>query len=71
MIEFLYQALDAEKGIKVASEDAKLLRQKLYALRSQDPLFACLHFILSPTNPNGELWIVKANAEGKDAESDP
>jgi len=63
MIELLYEALDKEIGIKVATDNVERLRQKLYQFRRENPIFEPLSFIVSPTNPNGELWIVKRHAE--------
>jgi hypothetical protein len=59
LIELLYAALNSEHGVVVATDDAVRLRSKLYPLRKSDPDLACLSFTLSPTNPSGELWILK------------
>jgi len=66
LIELLYQALEAEIGIKVETNDVEKLRQKLYRLRGKDPLFEHLSFIVSPTNPNAELWIMKRKDHAKE-----
>lgn len=63
MIELLYKALEEEIGVKVATDDVERLRQKLYRLRKENPTFEPLSFVTSPTNPNGEIWIVKRHAE--------
>jgi len=58
LLELLYEALRADVGIKVITDDVTALRQRLYALRKQDPDLAILSFIQSPINLNGELWII-------------
>src|SRR5690606_18328737 len=63
MIELLYEALDKEIGIKVATDNVERLRQKLYQFRRENPIFEHLLFIVSPTNSNGELWIVKRHGD--------
>jgi hypothetical protein len=63
----LFSALREEYGIRVATSDPGLLRQQLYKARREDlPSFAGLSFVISPTNPGGELWIIKR--EVNDAE---
>lgn len=56
-IEFLYNALAAERGIVIETEDAEFLRQKLYAIRRENEDFIPLAFIISPLNGR-DLWIV-------------
>lgn len=64
LLEKLYDALRAPIGIVVETEDPERLRQKLYALRKErqdaDPQLRVLSFMISPTNPGSELWILKA-----------
>ena len=48
----------------VNTNDPELLRQKLYPLRKEDSAFARLSFVISPINPTGQLWIVKAKPDG-------
>lgn len=65
----LYEALSSEgHGIKVQSASSEALRQKLYKLRNENLLeFESLTFILSPFNPERELWILrKAAPNGKE-----
>lgn len=59
MIEHLYTALRSPYGVIVETDNVTLLRQKLYALRKQDPALSVLTFKPSPLNPTGELWIIK------------
>jgi hypothetical protein len=61
MLELLLQALGSEHGIVVRTPEPLRLRQKLYPLKKEDPSFICLSFVLSPTDPDNELWIVKHN----------
>ncbi len=63
LLELLYEALRAEIGVSVATEDVGKLRQKLYALRREDPSLRCLSLVPSPVNPNGELWILKKGTD--------
>lgn len=57
--EFLYDALASSHGIVVRSISAERLRAKLYPLRKEDAEFLTLSFVLSPDNPDHDLWIVK------------
>lgn len=64
LLEKLYDALRSPLGTVIETEDPERLRAKLYALRRErqdtDPQLRVLSFIISPTNPGSELWIVKA-----------
>ena len=66
LLELLYAAVHSERGVVIETDDAEFLRQKLYALRKEDPEFATLSFVISPIN-GVDLWIVKtkgnSNAE--------
>jgi hypothetical protein len=66
MKEFLIDALASEFGIIVKSLDPIALRAKLYPLRKDDAEFMQLGFVISPTNPDEDLWIIKKvrHAEG-------
>lgn len=66
LIDLLYDAMSKDIGIIVASEEPLVLRQKLYALRRQDALFEPMSFVLSPTNPAGELWLLKSRPMRED-----
>ena len=59
LLELLYDAYRSELGTKVQTTDPERLRQKLYAERKKDPDLSCLSFRISPTNPSGELLIIK------------
>ena len=59
MRDLLLQALASEHGIIIRTPDPLRLRQKLYPLKKEDACFICLSFVLSPTNPDNELWVVK------------
>jgi hypothetical protein len=58
LIQFLYDALSSEFGVVVETDDPERLRQKLYPLRKQDPMFEPLAFVISPLNSR-DLWIVR------------
>ena len=70
LVAFLYEALASDFGIVVETSDPERLRQKLYAVRKDNIDFEPLAFIISPTNPQAELWIVRKHAEGRTAEGD-
>ena len=56
--------METPLGIIVKTDNVTLLRQKLYAARKSDPVFAPISLVPSPVNPD-ELWIVnKENARG-------
>lgn len=59
LIELLYSAARSDYGIIVETDDVERLRQKLYPLRKTDSYLEGLSFVVSPTNPARELWIVK------------
>jgi len=59
MKEFLYDALATQFGIILKSDNPEKLRERLYKLRGAEPEFADLSFIISPLNPETDLWIVK------------
>ena len=63
LIELLYEALNAEIGILVRSNDAERLRQKLYAERKSDPALANLSLVLSRTDPKHLLLIIRKPEE--------
>lgn len=58
----LYEALAADFGLVVATNNPQNLRAKLYAARRADADLEKLSIHLSPTNPSGELFIVKKGA---------
>jgi hypothetical protein len=59
MRELLLQAVASEHGLVVHTPEPLRLRQKLYSVKKEDVSFICLSFVLSPTDPDNELWIVK------------
>lgn len=59
LVPLLYEALAADYGIVVVTNNPEQLRAKLYPLRKQDPDLEVLSFVISPANPAAELWIVK------------
>jgi hypothetical protein len=62
LIELLYAAYHAERGIVVETNDAERLRQKLYPLRKENPDFDSLAFVISPLN-GMDLWIINQPKE--------
>lgn len=59
LLSFLFEALKSEHGVVIGDSHPITLRQRLYSVQRTDPQFKELQFIISPTNPNGELWITK------------
>ena len=62
LTEILYEALGTPLGVEVETNRPDLLRQRLYAVRRDDPALACLSITPAPLNPNGALFIVKRSA---------
>jgi hypothetical protein len=63
LIDLLYRALNSPRGTIIETSDPERLRQKLYAERKKDPVLECLSFVISPSHPASQLWIVKKNAQ--------
>lgn len=63
LLDLLYQAMNAEFGIVVTTNNLEGLRQKLYAARKSDPDLSCLSFTTSRTHPETELLLVKKDAK--------
>lgn len=63
MLEYLYQALASERGIKLEVSDPERARQRLYAARREamDTALDVLSVVQSPTDPS-HLWIIKRSA---------
>lgn len=59
LLKILIDALASPYGLVVQSNDPLKLRERLYPLRKEEPEFADLSFVLSPTNPKSELWILR------------
>ncbi len=58
----LLRASEAERGVKVRTNNPQLLRNKLYAERKNHPDFHNLTFIQPPHDPESYLWIIKKEA---------
>ena len=58
LIELLYEALNTPLGVIVNCTNPVLLRTKLYPLKKHDPDFERLGFVISPSQPDTQLWIV-------------
>lgn len=69
LLELLFDALRSPLGTVVETTDPQNCKAKLYALRREYPEFACLSFLVSPTDPGGSFWIVKK--ETPDVETTP
>lgn len=66
LLDYLLEAMKYDHGLSLECEDPIALRKKLYVEQRKWPDLAVLSFFLSPTNPGGELWIVKGKKNGKD-----
>jgi hypothetical protein len=62
--EILYDATRSPFGLVVETSDPERLRQRLYAIRKDNPDFSALAFVISPFNPR-DLWVL--NRTGKDS----
>lgn len=64
LLEFLYAALQSPNhGVKIETDDAERLRQRLYPVKNSKDEFTGLTLrVLSSTS----LWIVKARSDAKD-----
>jgi hypothetical protein len=71
MIELLYEALNSPLGVIVESSNVEAVKARLYNLRRQDPALACLSLLTSPTNPTGEIWIVKNETRPDETHPEP
>lgn len=61
----LYEALGTSLGIVVQTSDPEKYRQRLYRLRDtcDDPMLKELSFVISPTMPQSQVWIVKRKSD--------
>jgi hypothetical protein len=69
-LELCYQALASQIGIVISVSDFISAQQKLYSARkkSGDTDLDVLQFRRSPTNPEGEIWIVKSRSRRESPE---
>lgn len=60
-LDLLHQALEADIGILVATDNVPALQQKLYTARRRaaDPKLNCLILTPCPTDPDKKLRIIK------------
>lgn len=60
-VELWYRAFGSPLGVIIATGDPERTKMKLYSLRKEanDPDLYLLSILTSPTNPKGELWIVR------------
>ncbi len=63
-LEYLYDALAEPIGKCILTDSPERLRQRLYVLRTKHaPTFEDLAFVISPTEPQTQLWIMKKHPE--------
>lgn len=65
VVELLYEALETELGLVVATSDPIALRAKLYAAMKADPELALFSIHQSRSNPNGEIIILRKAPDGE------
>lgn len=64
LLEYLYDALGEKIGLVILTDSPERLRAKLYAVRKEHaPAFEDLSFVISPTEPETQLWILKRHAD--------
>jgi hypothetical protein len=62
----LWQALHAELGVEVATNDPELFKQRAYKVRAQEPDLQTLSLRSCPTDPEGKVWIThQGQTEGQ------
>ena len=59
----LHQAIAAQYGVVLVTNDAPRGKEVLERLRSEDPMLRELSITVNPFSPWGELFIVKRRAE--------
>lgn len=70
--QIFLSAIESPHGITVETNSPDLLKKKCYSVRATarkelNTAYDCLSFRTSPTNPSGELWIIK-NGDKPDAQ---
>lgn len=63
-LALLHRALNVGLGIIIKTPDPERFRAALYRARATDPDLAILSILTSPTNPSGELWILRKSETG-------
>jgi hypothetical protein len=59
-LSILYVALSStEQGLVVATSSPNQTRIEFERAKNKDPQLAGLHIMISKTQPNSEVWIVK------------
>ena len=58
-LEHLYAALNSPHGVIVTTSHLDLTKARMYKLKQEHPELACLALCTSPTNPAGEIYIIK------------
>jgi hypothetical protein len=65
----LFAAIESPYGVRVETSSPNDLRAKLYKIRRADmESFSALSFVISPSNPEKELWLVKTKGQQDAAE---
>ena len=68
LLSYWYRALHSERGIELICSDVEVIRQKLYATRSEvkDPEIAGVSLCVSPFD-DCRLWLVKKESPKESA----
>jgi hypothetical protein len=66
-LTILYQALAEPIGLVVKTDNLRLAASRLRRLRDTygDPALKVLNFVVSPENPQDEIWIIRDPARVK------
>jgi hypothetical protein len=67
----LWQALHAELGVEVATNDPELFKQRAYKVRAQEPDLQTLSLRSCPTDPEGKVWITHQGQSRGQTEPEP
>jgi hypothetical protein len=65
LLDYLFQAMTTEHGLILQCENPAKLRAALYREQKKLPELHELSLFISPTNPQGELWIVKGKKDAQ------
>lgn len=67
----LWQALSADLGVEVATNDPALFKQRAYKVRAQEPDLKPLALRTCPTDPEGKVWITHQGEADQEPQTNP
>jgi len=62
LLSALRMATACKIGLVIETPQVQKLKAKAYALKRKNPELSYLSFLTSRTNPDGEIWILNAQA---------